>query len=121
MMTTDAQILTAAREMAAAVEAIKVADSAKLEADRAQLEAAKKCEEARKRATEAQRVLLNLASQKPAEPAPKVEPVKPPEPVVGIPGAAYVPVANVKPAPVQNLSNQPRRGATHVPPARTGN
>ncbi len=124
-MVTDAQILTAAREVAAAVEAVKAADAAKLESDRANTAAAAKCEEARKRQAEAQGMLLRLSSAKPAEPV-KVEP----------PVAKYLPVSGEmgeftdnkaapkgdhpsRVAPVPNLSN-PRRGASHVPPARTG-
>ena len=102
-MSTDVQVLTAARDLAAAVWAVKVADEAKLAADRAATEAARKCDELRKRVKEAENHLTRLASQRPEKVAGGTPaPVTPP--VVVTPPAAP-PLA---PAPVPTLSG-PRR------------
>ncbi len=72
-MSTDAAILTAAREVAAAHAAIVTADSAKRRADAEVLACAVLAEAARKRYKLAETRLNQLACQKPAEPAPKAD------------------------------------------------
>lgn len=79
-MATDVSILSAAREVAAALEAMRDADQAKLVADRAASLATEKANAAHKRAIDAERRLVELSRQKPAEPAPespKIEVIQP--------------------------------------------
>lgn len=110
-MSTDVQILTAAREVAAAHKAVSDADAAKLEADRKQDAAAKLCQDARSRYTAAEKRLLDLSRAKPAEPAPQPVVVTPPTVTTTPPTPAPAPkpaAAPANPAPVPNL-NAPRR------------
>lgn len=111
-VSTDVQILTAARDLYAATEAVKAADAAKLAADRVQSEASRVCEEARKRLAGAQARLLALSTAKPAEPAPRVEvpkaePAKVETPAI-IPPQGGSGTVKPKPSAVPNLS-APRR------------
>lgn len=73
-MATDAQILTAARNLADAIASLKAAELAEAEAKRKADAASTRKTELHMRAKEAERSLLALSQQKPAEPAPKVEP-----------------------------------------------
>lgn len=72
-MATDAHILSAARELARCMEAIRKADDAKKLADLAQLRAAQHSEDCRKRANEARTWLIQAGEK--AGPEPEVKPV----------------------------------------------
>lgn len=74
---TDAQILTIARELYAAEQAMKDAKAAKDEATRKADSAATLVTERTASVQRLRAKLLELAAMKPAEPAPKPEPVSP--------------------------------------------
>lgn len=112
-MSTDAQILTAARDYHAACQAVKEADQAKAKADGEMSRLVHLCNEARRRETEAKTRLVQLSAAKPAEPAPKPEvpqvavPAGPLSPVVVAPQPAPAPIVPLK-APVPTLNSKRR-------------
>ena len=78
-MATDAAILTARNEYHAAIVALNDAKQRLIVANATQLQAARKVEELQVRVKEVERHLLQVAAQKPAEPAPvspKSEPTR---------------------------------------------
>lgn len=76
MTSTDAQVLTAAREYHAACQAVKEAAQLKARADQEAFRANTALNDANKRATECKTRLEQVAAMKPAEPA-----ARPPQPM----------------------------------------
>jgi hypothetical protein len=126
-MATDAEVLTAARDVAEALAVCKAAEGARVLSGQALDLATRKLDEAKVRLAAAERRVVELSRQRPAEPAARVAPEAPREytptitpalasPAAGSPPQEYEPPRGhsvmTKPAPqsapVPNISG-PRR------------